>query len=38
VASRSKFTDIETAQSRNLDVERLSVRRCRLNRNLPHGA
>jgi hypothetical protein len=38
VPSGSKFTDIETAQSRNLDVELLPIRRRRLNRNAPHDA
>jgi hypothetical protein len=36
--SRSKFPDIETAQSRNLDVELLPIRRHQLNRNAPHDA
>ena len=36
VPSGSKFADIETAQSRNLDVELLPIRRRRLDRNAPH--
>jgi hypothetical protein len=38
VPSGSKFADIETALSRNLDVELLPIRRRRLNRNAPHDA
>jgi hypothetical protein len=38
VPAGSKFTNIEITQSRNLDVELLSIRRRRLNRHAPHDA
>src|ERR1700694_6093945 len=38
VPSGSEPLDIETAQTRDLVVERLSIRRCRINHHAPHGA